>query len=80
MYYSKLPKALKRLAFRSTLTLKGSDGQVRVVDDFDFEQPSTKSFKGVIDACGLNGQKVLFITPKMKMCWSNPVVTSGRLA
>ena len=74
VHYSKLPKALKRLAFRSALTLKGSDGQVRVVDDFDFEQPSTKSFKGVIDACGLNGQKVLFITPENE----NVLVKSSR--
>ena len=73
-YYSKLPKALKRLAFRSALTLKGSDGQVRVVDDFDFEQPSTKSFKGVINACGLDGQKVLFITPENE----NVLVKSSR--
>ena len=63
-YYSKLPKALKRLAFRSALTLKGTEGQVKIVDDFDFDQPSTKSFKGVIDACGLDGQKVLFVTPE----------------
>jgi large subunit ribosomal protein L4 len=62
-YYAKLPKALKRLAFRSALTLKGSGGQVKIVDDFDFDQPSTKSFKGVIDACGLDSQKVLFVTP-----------------
>lgn len=63
-YYNKLPKGLKRLAFRSALTLKGTDGQVKVVDDFDFAEPSTKSFKGVIDACGLNDLKVLFITPE----------------
>lgn len=63
-YYAKLPKGLKRLAFRSALTLKGHDGQVKIVDDFDFEEPSTKSFKRVIDACGLEGQKVLFITPE----------------
>ena len=63
-YYTKLPKSLKRLAFRSALTLKGEDGQVRVVDDFDLPAPSTKSFQGIIDACGLNGKKVLFVTPE----------------
>lgn len=63
-YYNKLPKGLKRLAFRSALTLKGTGGQVKIVDDFDFAEPSTKSFKGVIDACGLNDLKVLFVTPE----------------
>ena len=62
-YYSKVPKSLKRLAFRSALSLKQQDQQVRVVDDFNFPQPSTKSFWGVIEACGLKDYKVLFITP-----------------
>ena len=34
----------------------------KVVDDFDFEEPSTKSFQVVIEACGLKDQKVLFVT------------------
>jgi len=63
-YYSKLPKSLKRLAFRSALTLKGESGQVKVVDDFEFPEPSTKSFQQVIEACGLEGQKVLFVAPE----------------
>ena len=61
-YSTQLPKALKRLAFRSALTVKGTQGQVKVVDDFDYEKPSTKSFQKVIEACGLKGQKVLFVT------------------
>lgn len=61
-YYTQLPKALKRLAFRSALTVKGAQGQIKVVDDFDFEEPSTKSFQKVIEACGLKDQKILFVT------------------
>jgi large subunit ribosomal protein L4 len=62
-YNTKLPKSLKRLAFRSALTIKCSNGQVKVVEDFEFENPSTKSFQGVLTACGLADQKVLFVTP-----------------
>ena len=61
-YFSKLPKALRRLAFRSALTVKGAGGQVKVVEEFDFSEPSTKSFQKIIEACGLAGQKVLFVT------------------
>lgn len=61
-YASKLPKYLKRLAFRSALTVKGTEGQIKVVTDFDFPAPSTRSFQKVIEACGLKGQKVLFVT------------------
>ena len=63
-YYSKLPKGLKRQAFRSALTSKGANGQIVIIDDFEFPQPSTKSFAGIISACGLAGQKVLVVTPE----------------
>ncbi|MEW6752206.1 MAG: 50S ribosomal protein L4 [Candidatus Latescibacterota bacterium] len=62
-YARSLPKALKRLAFRSALTLKEASGQIKVVDDFTFDAPSTRSFQGVLTACGLKGQKVLVVTP-----------------
>lgn len=61
-YASKLPKSLKRLAFRSALTVKGTEGQIKVVTDFNFPAPRTRSFQKVIEACGLEGQKVLFVT------------------
>ena len=62
-YHSNLPKLLKRLAFRSALTLKRQSGSIKVVEDFDFSEPSTKSFLGIINACGLGGRKLLFVTP-----------------
>ena len=73
-YRSKVTKSVKRLAFASALTDKARSDQVCVVDDFELEKPSTKSFAGVIDACGLTGRWVLFVTPENK-----PVlVKSGR--
>jgi large subunit ribosomal protein L4 len=50
------------LALRSALTVKGSGDQIKVIEDFDFAEPSTKSFRKILDACGLNDQKLLFIT------------------
>ena len=93
-YSSKLPKSLKRLAFRSALTLKGTEGQVKIVTDFDFPAPSTRSFQKVIEACGLKDQKVLFITlesspvlikssrnlPKVKMAHLGALSTYDLLA
>jgi large subunit ribosomal protein L4 len=63
-YSLKVPRTLRRLAFRSALTLKGRAGDVYVVDDFKFEEPSTKSFHAIIAACGLDSSKVLFVTPE----------------
>lgn len=63
-YHTELTKPLKRLAFSSALSLKGKGMAVRVVDDFEFPEPSTKSFVGVISACGLEEtRRILFITP-----------------
>ena len=78
-YRAKFPKSLKRLAFCSALTLKRQGEQIKVVDDFDFPEPSTKSFLTVIDVCGLKDQKVLFVTPQsipvlVKSCRNLPGV------
>lgn len=73
-YRTRMPKNLKVRALSSALTLKGKEGLVKVVADFEFATPSTKSFKAIIDACGLTGQRLLFVTPE-----SNQVlVRSGR--
>lgn len=73
-YRTQMPKGLKQRAFTSALSLKGRDGMVKVIADFELPAPSTKSFKAVIDACGLAGQRLLFVTPE-----SNPVLLkSGR--
>ena len=63
-YNTKLPRTLKRLAFRSALTQKCSSQEIKIVDDFEFERPSTKSFYAIIDSFGLTEQKVLFVTPE----------------
>ena len=63
-YHAKLPRSLKRLAFRSALSDKGQREQVRVVEDFELPEPSTKSFGGIIEACGLGDHKVLVVTPE----------------
>ncbi|MFA6110107.1 MAG: 50S ribosomal protein L4 [Candidatus Latescibacterota bacterium] len=78
-YETRLPKALKRVAFQSALTLKGEGGQVTIVEDFGFERPSTKSFQAVLTACGLTGRKILFVTPAslpllVKSCRNLPAV------
>ena len=64
-YRTALTKPLKRLAFSSALSLKERGKDVRVVDDFEFPEPSTKSFAEVISACGLEeAGRILFITPR----------------
>ena len=93
-YTSKLPKSLKRLAFRSALTLKCTERRIKIVTEFDFPAPSTRSFQKIVEACGLKDQKVLFITmesspvlikssrnlPKVKMAHLGSLSTHDLLA
>jgi large subunit ribosomal protein L4 len=60
-YSQKLNKNVKKLARRSALTLKLKSKSISIVEDFDFENPKTKSFSNVINALGLDGKKSLFI-------------------
>lgn len=61
-YRQRMPKSLKRLAFTSALTLKGQNGAIKVVDDFEMPTPSTQSFARIIKACGLDADKILVVT------------------
>lgn len=63
-YRTHLTKGMKRRALVSALSHKGKADQVRVVEDLEFEKPSTKSFAAMLQAIGLGGgeEKVLFVT------------------
>ncbi len=60
-YSFKLNKTLKRLARKSALSLKAKESNLIVVEDFDFEAPSTKNFLTVLKALGLDNKKSLFV-------------------
>jgi large subunit ribosomal protein L4 len=60
-YSFKLNKTLKRLARKSALSLKVKESNLVVVEDFNFESPSTKNFINVLKALGLENKKSLFV-------------------
>lgn len=60
-YRFKLNKQVKDLARRSALTYKARNGQIVVVEDFDFATPSTKQFIGLCKNLGVSDRKVLFL-------------------
>jgi len=45
----RLPKKMRRLANRNALLAKAVDGQIKLVDKFEFEKPSTKEFAQILD-------------------------------
>lgn len=60
-YSFKLNKNLKRLARKSAFSIKAKESNIIVLEDFNFETPSTKNFINVLKALGLENKKSLFV-------------------
>lgn len=60
-YGFKLNKKVKALARRSALTYKAQQGQIVVVEDFNFEAPKTKEFVNIAKNLKLADVKVLLV-------------------
>jgi large subunit ribosomal protein L4 len=60
-YSFKLNKSLKRLARKSAFSIKAKESNLIVVEDFNFETPSTKNFINILKSLGLENKKSLFV-------------------
>jgi len=60
-YSFKLNKGLKKLARKSALSTQAKDKNIIVVENFNFEAPSTKNFISVLQGLGLENKKSLFV-------------------
>ena len=61
-YGQKLNKKVKDLARRSAFSVKASDGNVTVLEDFTLDQPKTQEFANVLKNLELGDVKTLFLT------------------
>ncbi len=59
-YSYKIPKKLKRLAYKSILSLKAQEEQLKVVEDFTVESGKTKDLAGILKALG-DGQRTVLV-------------------
>jgi len=60
-YDFKLNKKLKQLARRSVLSSKALESKITVLEDFNFDKPSTKQYISFLKDINLAGQKTLLI-------------------
>ena len=60
-YDISLNKKVKRLARHSALAKRYNDGQIIVLEDFQFEKPNTKSFVQVLKNLGVSTERTLFV-------------------
>ena len=60
-YSFKLNKGQKRLARKSALSQKMSEGSLSIVENFNLEAPSTKDFVQILQGLGLENKKSLIV-------------------
>jgi large subunit ribosomal protein L4 len=60
-YAQQTPKKMVRLALISALSDRASEGRVAVVDQWDFEVPSTKEAIAVLEAMGMSGRVLVVL-------------------
>ena len=60
-YSFRVPKKMRRLAFRSALSAAAREDRITVVEDFSLETPSTKTVNEIIDRLGLDGSVMVIV-------------------
>ncbi len=73
-YRTDLPKKVRRVALRSALNARATDGMMHVIERFDFEEPKTRRMLELLAGLGLADRKVLILTAET----SPNVYRSGR--
>ncbi|MCD6097873.1 50S ribosomal protein L4 [bacterium] len=62
-YKMKLPKKVKRLAFKSALTQRAKESAIKVVENITLDKPSTKTIKRILANMTIpDGEHILFLT------------------
>jgi large subunit ribosomal protein L4 len=63
-YEKKMPRRMRRAAYRSALTVKAQDEQVVVLDALALNTPKTREIKTMIDRLGLGGSVLIMLPDK----------------
>ena len=61
-YRQSMPKKMRRLAIKCLLSAKVQEGNIKVVEDFDFPQPKTKNIINLLSALNVDSS-ALILTP-----------------
>lgn len=62
-YKQKINKNIRRLSLKSAYSIKASEDNVIVVEDFELKEPKTKNVASVLKVLGLSGKKIMFLLP-----------------
>jgi large subunit ribosomal protein L4 len=73
-YVQTVPRQIRALARKSALNARAREDALIVIDNFNYDKPSTKQMVSLIEALGVAGRKVLILTDGVKQ----NVFLSGR--
>ena len=62
-YRQRTPKKMKRLALRSALSVRAAEGQVKVVEAFDWAEPKTKQAVALLQGMEAAGKVLVVLGP-----------------
>ena len=62
-YRQDIPRKMRRLALRCVLSAKAGDGELKVLEEFNFTEPKTKKMLEVLSALGVDSS-ALIVTPE----------------
>jgi large subunit ribosomal protein L4 len=65
-YSVRITKKMRQLARKSALTYKAREEAIRVIENFDYDEPKTSKMVEMIQALELTGKKVLLLTAGLK--------------
>ncbi|MBO0704192.1 MAG: 50S ribosomal protein L4 [Candidatus Dormibacteraeota bacterium] len=60
-YRQKMPRRMRRLALRSALSVKASEGKVAVLEGFELEEPSTRDALTVLQEIGVEDTALIVL-------------------
>ncbi|HSS62450.1 MAG TPA: 50S ribosomal protein L4 [Candidatus Limnocylindrales bacterium] len=60
-YAQRMPRQMRRLALRSALSQKAIDGQVRVIEQFVFDEPKTSQAAELMEAMGFDSTALVVL-------------------
>ena len=65
-YNQTVPRQIRALARKSALNARAREDALIVIDNFNYDKPSTKQMVSLLDAVGVTGKKVLILTDGVK--------------
>jgi large subunit ribosomal protein L4 len=60
-YAQRMPRKMRRLALRSALSVKATEGRVRIVDGFALDEPKTKAMVELLRGLGIRAEETVLI-------------------